>query len=389
MKICYCIAEYNPFHLGHKKHLDYIKEVLGADKTVVLMSGNFTQRGEPAVLDKFTRAKHAVLAGADLVMELPTVFATANAEIFAKGAIKTLSALNVSGSLCFGVESGEKEDFISVAKSFLNESKEYKKALKSRLEEGVSFAKARYLAVKDVGGEIDEKLISSPNNVLGVEYTKAILSSGAELDICPMQRQGDHNDKKLYKGITSASSIREKIRNGEFKKIKNNLPRFVYEDVKPFPFAYEKTVLGKLYTTPNEVLALAPDCTEGLENRIKALSKDNLSLSGLIEKATTKRYTSSRIKRIILANFLNITSSFLESCIKEPLYAKVLAVKKDAKDLISLFSESSSIPVITRKTDLSSLKKTALACIEKDAMANDVYNLLADIKTNENQMLIL
>ena len=112
MKICACVAEYNPFHLGHKKHLDYMREVLGAEKIIVIMSGNFTQRGDIAVLDKFTRARHAVEAGADLVLELPTPFATANAEIFAKGAINILNSLGVVDGICFGVESGEKKDYI-------------------------------------------------------------------------------------------------------------------------------------------------------------------------------------------------------------------------------------------------------------------------------------
>ena len=127
MKICGIIAEYNPFHLGHLKQIDYVKNVLGAEKIVVVMSGNFTQRGEIAVMDKFTRAKHAIIAGADLVVELPTVFATANAEIFAKGAINILSSLGIVDSICFGVESGSADDYISLASAMNNETKEFKK----------------------------------------------------------------------------------------------------------------------------------------------------------------------------------------------------------------------------------------------------------------------
>ena len=132
MKICACIAEYNPFHLGHLKHIEYMRYTLGAEKIIVVMSGNFTQRGEPAVLDKFTRARHAVLAGADLVIELPTVFATANAETFATGAINLINSLGVVDGLCFGVEGGSKFEYLTLAKAMLNESREYKKALKDR-----------------------------------------------------------------------------------------------------------------------------------------------------------------------------------------------------------------------------------------------------------------
>ena len=131
------IAEYNPFHLGHVKHISYVKNVLKAKNVIVVMSGNFTQRGEPAVMDKFTRAKHAVLAGADMVVELPTVFATANAEMFAKGAVKIIESLGVVDGVCFGVESGEKDDYIKLAAALNDESKEFKKILKEQLEKGI------------------------------------------------------------------------------------------------------------------------------------------------------------------------------------------------------------------------------------------------------------
>ena len=163
MKICATVAEYNPFHNGHLKHLNYVKGNLSADKTVVIMSGNFTQRGEPAVNDKFTRARWAILAGADIVIELPTVFATANAEIFAKGAVKILNDLGAIDGLCFGVESGVKEDYVKLATALNNESREFKKLLKEHLEQGQSFVKAKFSAIKDLGGEYDENLISSPN----------------------------------------------------------------------------------------------------------------------------------------------------------------------------------------------------------------------------------
>ncbi|MBP5686488.1 MAG: nucleotidyltransferase family protein [Clostridia bacterium] len=122
MKICAVVAEYNPLHLGHIKHIDYIKRSLGAENLIVIMSGNFTQRGEPAILNKFKRAKAAVMAGADVVIELPSVFATAGAEVFAKGAVKILDGLNIVDGLCFGAESGEKEDFISLAAALSDES---------------------------------------------------------------------------------------------------------------------------------------------------------------------------------------------------------------------------------------------------------------------------
>lgn len=387
MKIYATVAEYNPLHLGHLKHIEYMKNFLHADKIIVLMSGNFTQRGEPAVLNKYKRAKQAVIAGADLVIELPTVFATANAETFACGAINVLHGLGVADGLCFGVESGEKQDYISLAYAMNNESKEFKKALKERLNLGEGFAKARFEAVKSLGGEYDESLISSPNNILGLEYTKALLKKDTLIDIFPMKREGDHNDVTLKKGVTSATSIRNVIKTARLKKLKKCLPPYVYQDLTPYPFAFDKMIMTKLITEPTENIKEISDCTEGLENRIKALSKDNRTVDQLVARASTKRYTAARIRRILVSNLLGITDDLVQDCLNSNLYAKVLAVSKDDKDLIAEISKKGTIPLITRKSDADSLKKTAAACFEKDVLANELYNLAADEKENEYLML--
>ena len=391
MKICGIIAEYNPFHLGHLKQIDYVKNVLGAEKIIVILSGNFTQRGEPAVLDKFKRAQHAIIAGADLVIELPTIFATANAEIFAKGAVKILNSLNVVDSICFGVESGLEDDYIALASAMNNESKEFKKILKEKLETGVSLAKAKFQAVKELGGKFDEKLISSPNNILGLEYTKALLSLKSDIKIYPMQRCGDidHNDKVLKKGITSATSIREVIKTGKIKKIKKNLPKYVFGDIKSYPFAFEKLCLSSLITASPSDMAKILDCTEGLENRIKALVKDNLNLGQLVDKVSTKRYTKTRIQRILLSNLLGVESDFIFDCLESPLYAKILALNSESKELLTLISKNSSYPIISRKSDESLLKKKALKCFEKDLLSTELYSLITDNKINHHQMIII
>lgn len=389
MKICGIIAEYNPFHLGHLKQIDYVKNVLGAEKVIVILSGNFTQRGEPAILDKFSRAKHAIIAGADLVIELPTVFATANAEIFAKGAIKILNSLNTIDSICFGVESGDEKDYIALAKAMNDESKEFKKILKEKLESGISLAKAKFETIKTLGGNFDERLIGSPNNILGLEYTKAILALKSNIKIYPMLRDGDHNDKTLKKGMTSATSIREVVKTGKFKKLKNNMPKYVFEDLTTYPFDYEKLCLSSLITASTTNLAKILDCTEGLENRIKALSKDNLDLTQLINKVSTKRYTKTRIQRILLSNLLGIKSDFVFDCLDSSLYAKILAVNSESKDLLTLISNNSSYPVISRKSDENLLKKTASKCFEKDLLATEIYSLISNKKINHYQMFII
>ncbi len=388
MKICALVAEYNPFHLGHLKHIEYIKSVLHAEKVVVIMSGNFTQRGEIAVLNKFTRARHAIIAGADAVIELPIVFATANAETFATGAVNILNALGCIDGLCFGVESGNKDEYLELASKLTSESKEFKRALKGYLEQGVSLARAKFLAVKDVyGDKFNENLVSSPNNILGLEYTKAILKNNSRIEIYPMLREGDHNDLTLKKGITSATSIRQVIKTGKLKKLKPNLPTCVFKDLKEYPFTFDKLCMARLITSSTEELEKIADCTEGLENRIKALSKDNRTVDTLVEKVTTKRYPSTRIRRILTANLLGIHESFVKDCLSSNLYAKILAVDNDKKEIIAELSQKSDIPILTRKSDANNLKKTALSCFNKDVLANDLYNLITDEKTNEHYML--
>ena len=390
MKICATVAEYNPLHNGHLKHIDYIKRELKAEKLIVLMSGNFTQRGEPAILDKFTRARHAILAGADLVIELPTVFATANAEIFATGAMNIINRLNVVDGVCFGVESGDKTAYYNLARAMLNESKEFKRVLKEKLDGGISLAKAKFETVKELSNdEFDSSLISSPNNILGLEYTKALIKNDSDIKIYPMLRDGDHNDLTLKKGITSASSIRNAIRQGERKKIKKCVPPFSYQDIKGYPFAFDKLIISSAVTATADGLSRIADCTEGLENRIKALCKDNHTIDDLVEKVSTKRYTKTRINRILTANFLGIEQKLVEDCLENKLYAKILAVESNSKDLISLISKKADLPVLTRKSDADQLKKAANRCFEKDALSCDLYSVATDIKLNENNMLII
>ena len=388
MKVCACIAEYNPLHLGHLKHIDYIKNTLKAERIVVVMSGNFTQRGELAIVDKYNRVRHAIIAGADAVIELPTVFATANAEIFAKGAVGIISSLNVADGLCFGVESGTDGEYVSLAKAMNDESKDFKRALKESLERGISLAKAKFEAVKAVNfGNFNENLIAKPNNILGLEYTKALLKLDSPIGIYPMLREGDHNDQTLKKGITSATSIRSALKAGLKKKLKKSVPSFVYEDLKEYPYAFDKIIMSAALTASREKLAGICDCTEGLENRIKALSKDNNTVDGLVEKVSTKRYTATRIRRILTANLLGINKDLVEDCLRSGLYARVLAVDANKKDIISAISEKSTIPVITRKSEATELRRAALKSFEIDTLATELYSL-ATQKTDDKMILV-
>ncbi len=392
MKICAVIAEYNPFHNGHLKHLEYIKNSVGADKIIVIMSGNFTQRGEGAVKDKFTRAVWAINGGADMVIELPTVFATSNAELFASGAVKILNDLHSVDVLCFGVESGTEDDYLNTAKTLLNESEDFKFNLKKELSKGLSFVKAKFNAVKELKEpSADSTLLSSPNNVLGLEYAKAKLKFNSDMALFPINRFGEseHNDKKIKAKISSARSIREAINGGKIRKVKGLVPTYVYKDLPKSLYDFSTPVLTKLYVTSAKDLKEITDCTEGLENRIKALSKDNYEFNGLVEKIATKRYTYARVKRILINNLLNVKQKLVFKALASPLYAKVLAVKEDSKDLIPFVMKNATIPVLTRKKDYDLVEKTAKEVLEIDELASDVYALVSKEKQNHYQMLIV
>ena len=222
MKVALTVCEYNPLHNGHVYSLNKIKSELNPDLLVVIMSGNFTQRGEIAVMHKYVRAKHALLAGADLVVELPTVFATANAEIFAKGAVKIAESLGGNRTLCFGVESGDKAGLIATATLLNSETKEFKQLLKEELSSGVSFAKARYNALEKMNiPDADLGFAATPNNILALEYTKSIIENGFKTDVLPLHRVGaGYSDLKSVGEFASAKGIRELIAGGGLKKVK-------------------------------------------------------------------------------------------------------------------------------------------------------------------------
>ncbi len=388
MKICLAVCEYNPFHNGHAIHLAAMKERTGADYVAVIMSGNFTQRGEAAVVDKFTRAKHAVTAGADVVFELPTVFAVSNAEIFAKGAVKLLSTLPGKNTLLFGAESGTKEEFISAAKILSEESKEFKKLLKQQLSDGVSFARARINALSEMQTGIEPELLKSPNNILGIEYTRAVQEYKSPIDIMPIIRQGaSYNDAKMYKNLSSATAIRQAINNGKKRSVRKNVPAFVYKDLPEKLPSVDSLIFYSVLMNDRQSLSEIADCTEGLENRLKSCAKDSYNLEQLKAKIATKRYTQTRVNRILIASLLGIKGKFVEKCLRSDLYLNVLAVKEERVGILSEIKKNCKIPVISRKNDVEELKGTALECFEKDVLANDVYNFAAGIKTNEYMML--
>ena len=377
MKICAIICEYNPFHNGHKHQLQEAKRLSGADFLLCIMSGNFVQRGEAAIMDKFTRAKHAVLAGADTVIELPTIFATSSAELFAKGAIHILSSIPNVTTLCFGAENADKLAFISAARYLNDEPQEVSQKIKELVGGGISYAKAR---VQAWAGFIPMELLCSSNNILGLEYTKAILAYNANIDILPIPRIGNgYNDSTLHENYSSATAIRAAIEQGA--EITNNLPPFVLADL---PSELEDTLdsLEKyaVHAKSAQDIAKVCDCTEGLENALKKAAENSAPLA---EKLTSARYTASRIRRIALQNLLNIEEGLIRECLQSPLYLRVLAAKKERIEILSELSKS-SFPVIARAHDEDLLCDQAQKSYSIDLFADKIHHLLYKIVENKN-----
>jgi len=377
MKICAIICEYNPFHNGHLYQLREAKRLSGADVILCLMSGNFVQRGEAAIMNKFTRAKHAVLAGADIVIELPTVFATSNAELFAKGAIHILSSIPSVSTLCFGCENADKDAFIAAAKALNNEPEEVSKKLKNFISQGMSYAKARSLAWE---GIIQTELLTAPNNILGLEYTKALLSKKCPMEILPIPRIGaKYSDENLHENYSSATAIRGSIQNHSI--IENQLPDYVLNDL---PNKLENTldILEKyaIISRSCEEITRICDCTEGLENAFK---KATNSTTSLVDSLTSPRYTSSRIRRIALQNLLKIDEVFIRNALTSPLYLRILGIKKERRDLLTELSKS-TFPTILKMQDANELLSIGESCFLTDIFAEKIHNLLYPIFKDKN-----
>ena len=355
MKTAGIIAEYNPFHNGHKYHIEETRKATGAEGVIVVMSGNFVQRGEYAICDKWSRAKMAICGGADLVIELPVVYSCQSAEYFAKGAVSILENLNCN-YLSFGTEADNTEEIIKIAEFLKNPDDNFKKALEESLQNGESYPKA---LAKALGK--DE--INTPNNVLGIEYIKQIKN------MIPfgVKRQGS-----LHDGKGSASDIRAKISNNE--NAENLMPQTSLDalenSAKANREAYEKLVLYKLRTITAEELKNVPDVTEGLENRIIQMSHKATNLEELLDLIKTKRYTMARIRRILNNALLGITK---DDITKAPEYIRVLGMNKKGMEILSDLRDKTQIPIITKMADAP---KSVM--LDKDINATNIYSLLAD-----------
>lgn len=360
MEVAGIVCEYNPFHNGHRYHIEQTKKV--ADACICVMSGNFVQRGDAACVNKFARAEAAVLNGADLVLELPTVFASRSAEAFASGAISLLDQTGIVSLLSFGSESGNKKELLRAGEFFAYESEAYQKSLEEELKKGHSFPVARANAVKHQSFSF---LLDAPNDLLGVEYCKAIHRLGASMVPHPLLRKATgHHDQQTKEEFCSAGYLRNHP-----EKLEHFSPAATLLKEKGFPVnktLFHEILHAHLRRISAQELAETADCSEGLEHRLKAAAQCE-TLEETIQNAKTKRYTQTRIQRIIVNSYLGIKQKNYK-----PEYLRVLSGNKTGAELLKLIKKNSSLPVITNL----SKQKIESEALEIDCKAGDFYALL-------------
>lgn len=307
MKTVGIICEYNPFHNGHRRQIQLIRAKFGENCTVVcLMSGNFVQRGAPAIVDKSIRARAAVLSGADLVLELPVSIALCSAEGFAAGAVRILS--DFCDVLCFGTESILEAELYRTAGALL--SPQFSEQLKAELSSGCSFPAARQKALEKMG---IAAALSNPNDILGVEYTKAILAQHASLEIFPVTREGDYHAEELHSRAPSATALRKALLSGA--DWASAVPEATAPLLQNAPLhtlqAGERAVVARLRSMTDEEFESLPYGSEGLWRKLMKACRSGGDLSSIIDATKSKRYTRTRIDRMILCGFLGLTEQDL------------------------------------------------------------------------------
>lgn len=359
------IAEYNPFHKGHMYHINETKKITDND-IVVIMSGNFVQRGEPAMTDKHTRAKMALRNGVSLVIELPVEYATGSADVFAKGAVNILDATGIIDTLSFGSEQGSTDIFDKISDILNNEPNTFKELIKNYLNSGLSYPSARTKALEEYMS-LNLDFMNRSNNILALEYIRQLKKLNSSIKPVTVERiVSEYNSRSLSGEISSASAIRQALLDKDISAL-DSIPENCIDLIKDkkIPQLNDYTsILSYILCTrsPSEISEYA-DITEGLENRI--LNTEFNSIDELITKTKTKRYTYSKLQKAILHIILGITKKDQQA---DPKYIRVLGFRKDKKYLLKELTEKASLPVIMNVKENESLLK-------REIIATDIYNI--------------
>lgn len=383
------IAEFNPFHKGHEYLLKQAKEQTGCKNSIVVMSGSFVQRGEPAYFDKWTRAKCALLNGADLILELPVLFAAANAETFALGAVKILEECGMVDALCFGSESGDLNSMEEAAKLMLNETSEFQRLLKDNLDTGMSYPAARAKALETVS-HISTEILSRPNHILGLEYLKALMRTNSSIRPYTIQRKGNQYDDPSLEGtFASAAAIRKGITENNiaeaFAQLPENIINLLTKEISlgSAPAVWENLAGAlhyKLRTTASKDLQEIAEVVEGLENRILHSIENGYSVESLIDFIKSKRYTRTKIQRILAHILMDIQKSEVDYFLHRMHmpYIRVLGFQKENADILGELTETAKCPVLTNlKKAPEQLDEDGLHLLALEKLATDLQALAA------------
>lgn len=382
------VSEYNPFHNGHILHLKKSLEMTKADFTIAIMSGSFTQRGDTSLIDKWAKTEMALKQGIDLVIELPTLYAISSAENFADGAVKILNSLGIIDYISFGSEIGEIKPLDDVATVLSKEPKDFSEILKRQLRSGLSYPKAREIAIQMYFGTspIYTEALQNPNNILGIEYLKALKRSKSNITPITIKRNyNNYNSNDVKNGVASATAIRTMIM--QKKNIHTVVPYETYEIIErlskegkivPSLKVFEKEIIYNLRKMTITEIANLADVTEGLENKIKQASNMTNNLEELIQKIKSKRYTETRIRRILLYSLLNITKKDMTISKKVMPYIRVLGFNKHGKRIISAIAENNpkiKIVVSVKKFLDTNRDMNLQSMMMKDILATNIYTL--------------
>ena len=345
MGITGIICEYNPFHLGHRKQFDIIRQRKGeAEAIVCLMSGDFVQRGHPAIIDKTLRAKAAVSCGADLVLELPVTAALSSAEGFAARGVEILSSF--CNSLCFGAESDDSAALLDTAGALLSD--EFPPLLRAQLDKGLSFPAARQAALEEMG--LDGALVTQPNNILAIEYCKAILSQHSPMEPFPILRQGSYHDAAPDRENPSATAVRTLMTGGhDWKSCVPTPAQAIFEGATLHTLsAGERAILARLRTMDDAEFQALPYGSEGLWRKLMHAARRESTLEDILIAVKSKRYTRTRLDRMVMCAFLGLTAADL--CAPAP-YTRVLALNDRGREILKKARQTGHFPNIGEKID--------------------------------------
>lgn len=386
------IAEYNPFHNGHAYQIEQARLLTGCDFLVVVMSGDYVQRGAPAVFDKYTRARMALACGADLVLELPVACSCASAEFFASGAVSLLDGLGCVDFLCFGSESGNLQSLMEPARILAKESPVFQEALRRGLSLGLSFPAARKEAFRACASNPD--ILDLPNNILGIEYLKALLQRESSIKPVTIKRKGQgYHDTLLDSGFASASGIRRFLKQEEaplsaLPALKESLPDPVMEVLKD-TLAHTLPVWEEDFSTllryellrqSASDLTRYADISPDLGRRLKNCADKFSSFSEFVALVKTKDVTYTRITRALFHILLNLTGEDTRNSVAMP-YARILGFRKDHSRILGLLKENSRIPIIPKAADYKTyLTPDLQPLFEKDLFAANLYETIAAAK---------